>query len=207
VVHVLVRLDRQGTVEQVPVVRGHGCKLVRGLHQHSGPGGRLREVFGVVIVGEGRQLHGAEKVFEVVQLVLPNMDSRCLLVGRARVLHTVSQAKPTSPDTPGEPEVEQTVKLEEAVVREPYLPRLADPSLFEAVGEASCCVKVRELVAVVELVVVEGWVLEAEIAVKINQLKLTTKHNVKVDRSSNRIVGYKILPIMAVLTFSSLGPR
>jgi hypothetical protein len=175
VVHVLVRPDRQGTVEQVPVVRGHGCKLVRGLHQHSGPGGRLREVFGVVVVGEGRQLHGAEKVSEVVQLVLPNMDSRCLLVGRARVLHTVSQAKPTSPDTPGEPEVEQTVKLEEAVVREPYLPRLADPSLFEAVGEVSCCVKVRELVAVVELVVVEGWVLEAEIAMKINQLKLTTK--------------------------------
>jgi hypothetical protein len=176
VVHVLVRLGRLGTVEQVPVVRGHGCKLVRELHRHSGLGGRLREVFGVVVVGEGRQLHGAEKAFEVVQPVLLNMDSRCLLVGKTRVLHTVAQAKPTSLDTLGGPEVEQTVKLEEAVVREPYLPRLADPSLFEAVGEASCCVKVRELVAVVELVVVEVWVLEAEIAVKINQLKLTTKH-------------------------------
>ena len=172
----LVRLGRLGTVEQVPVVMGHGCKLVRGLHQHSGPGGRLREVFGVVVVGEGRQLHGAEKAFEVVQPVLPNMDSRCLLVGRTRVLHTVAQVKPTSPDTLGGPEVEQTVKLEEAVVREPYLPRLADLSLFEVVGEASYCVKVRELVAVVELVEVEVWVLEAEIAVKINQLKLTTKH-------------------------------
>jgi hypothetical protein len=160
----------------VPVVRGHGCKLVRELHRHNELGGRLREVFGVVVVGEGRQLYGAGKVFEVVQPVLPNMDSRCLLVGRTHVLHTVALVKPTSPDTFGGPEVEQTVKLEEAVVREPYLPRLAGPSLFEAVGEASCCVKVRELVAVVELVVVEVWVLEAEIAVKINQLKLTTKY-------------------------------
>src|SRR5947209_20363341 len=95
------------------------------------------------------------------------MDSRWFLVGRTRVLRTVAQAKPTSPDTLGGPEVEQTVKLEEAVVREPYLPRLVDPSLFGTVGEASCCVKVGELVAEVELVVEEVWVLEAEIAVKI----------------------------------------
>ena len=45
-----VRLDRLGTVELGLVVRGHGCRLVRGLHQHSGPGGRLREVLGVVVV-------------------------------------------------------------------------------------------------------------------------------------------------------------
>lgn len=115
-VHVLVRLDRLGTVEQVLVVRGPGCRLVRELHQHSGPGGRLREVFGVVVVGEGRQLYEAEKVFEVVQPVLPNMDSQCLLVGRTRALHTVAQAKPMSPDTFGGPEVEQTVRLEEAAV-------------------------------------------------------------------------------------------
>ena len=151
----LARLDRLGTVEQVLVVRGRGCRLVRELHRHSGPDERLREVLGVVVVGEGRQPYGAEKVFEVVQPVLPNMDSRCLLVGRTRVLHTVAQAKLTSPDTLGGPEVEQTVKLEEAVVREPYLPRLAGPSLFETVGEASCCVRVRELVAEVELVVEE----------------------------------------------------
>ena len=151
----LVRLDRLGTVEQGLVVRGHGCRLVRELHRHSGPGGRLREGLGVVVVGEGRWPHGAEKVFEVVQPALPNMDSRCLLVGRTRVLHTVAQVKPTSPDTLGGPEVEQTVKLEEAVVREPYLPRPADPSLFETEGEASCCVKVRELVAEVEWVVAE----------------------------------------------------
>ena len=50
----LVRLDRRGTVEQGLVVRGHGCKLAKELHQHSGPGGRLREVSGVVIVGEDR---------------------------------------------------------------------------------------------------------------------------------------------------------
>jgi hypothetical protein len=167
VVHVLVRLDRLGTVEQVLAVRGHGCRLVRELHQHSGPGGRLREVLGVVVVGEGRQPHEAEKVFEVVQPALPNMDSRCWLGGRTRVLHTVAQVKPTSPDKLGGPEVGQTVKLEEAVVHEPYLRRLADPSLFETVGEASCCVKVRELVAEVELVVAEVWVLEAEIAMKI----------------------------------------
>lgn len=115
-VHVLVRLDRLGTVEQVLVVRGHGCRLVRELHQHSGPGGRLREVFGVVVVGAGRQLYGAEKVFEVVQPVLPNMDSQCLLAGRTRALRTVAQAKPMSPDTFGGPEVEQMVRLEEAAV-------------------------------------------------------------------------------------------
>jgi hypothetical protein len=73
---VLVRLDRLGTVEQVLVVRGHGCRLVRESHQHSGPGGRQREVFGVVVVGEDRQPHEAEKVFEVVQPALSNMDSR-----------------------------------------------------------------------------------------------------------------------------------
>ena len=146
-------------------------------------------------------------MFEVVQPALPNMDSWCLLVGRTRVLRTVAQVKPTSPDTLGGPEAEQTVELEGAVVREPDLPHLADPSLFETVGEASCCVKVRELVAEVELVVVEVWVLEVEIAVKMNQLKLTNQHTVNVDRSSNRIVGSEILPIMAVLTFSSLGPR
>ena len=81
-------------------------------------------------------------------------------------MHTVAKVKPTSPDTLGGPEVEQTVKLEEAVAREPYLPHLAGPSLFETEGEASCCVTVRELVAEVEWVVAEVWVLEAEIAVK-----------------------------------------
>lgn len=172
----LVRLDRLGTVEQVLVVRGHGCRLVRELHRHSGPGGRPREVFGVVVVGEGRQPYEAEKVFEVVQPALPNMDSRCWLGGRTHVLHTVAQVKPTSPDKLGGPEVGQTVKLEEAVVREPYLRRLAGPSLFETVGEASCCVKVRELVVEVELVAEEVWVLEAEIAMKIISSKLTTKN-------------------------------
>jgi hypothetical protein len=92
-------------------------------------------------------------------------------------LHTVAQVKPTSPDKLGGPEVGQTVKLEEAVVCEPYLRRLADPSLFETAGEASCCVTVRELVAEVELVAAEVWVLEAEIAMKIISLKLTTKHH------------------------------
>lgn len=163
----LVRLGRLGTVEQVLVVRGHGCRLVRELHQHSGPGGRLREVFGVVVVGEGRLPHEAEKVFEVVQPALPNMDSRCWLGGRTRVLHTVAQVKLTSPDKLGRSEVGQTVKLEEAVVHELYLRRLAGLSLFEIVGEASCCVRVRELVAEVELAAAEAWVLEAEIAMKI----------------------------------------
>ena len=163
----LVRLDRLGTVEQGLVVREHGCRLVRELHQHSGPGGRLREVFGVVVVGEGRQPHEAERVFEVVQPARPNMDSRCWLGGKTRVWHTVAQVKPTSPDKLGGPEVGQTVKLEEAVVREPYLRRLAGLSLFETAGEASCCVKGRELVAEVELVAAEVWVLEAEIALKI----------------------------------------
>jgi hypothetical protein len=167
VVHVLVRPDRLGTVEQVLAVRGHGCRLVRELHQHSGPGGRLREVLGVVVVGEGRQLYEAGKVFEVVQPALPNMDSRCWLVGRTPVLHTVARVKLTSPDKLGRPEAGQTVKLGEAAVHEPCLRRLADPSLFETVGEASYCVKVRELVVEVELVVVEVWVLEVEIAVKI----------------------------------------
>ena len=50
----LMRLDRLETVEQGLAVRGRGCRLVRELHQHSGPGGRLREGFGVVVVGEGR---------------------------------------------------------------------------------------------------------------------------------------------------------
>jgi hypothetical protein len=177
VVHVLVRLDRLGTVEQALVVRGHGCRLVRELHRRSGLGGRLREVLGVVVVGEDRQPHETEKAFEVVQPALPNMDSRCWLVGKTRVLYTMAQVKPTSPDKLEGPEVGLTVKLEEAVVREPYLRRLADPSLFETVGEASCCVKVCELVAEVELVVVEVWVLEAEIAMKIISLKLTTKHH------------------------------
>ena len=39
--------------------------------------------------------------------------------------------------------------------------------MFETAGEASCCVTVRELVAGVELVAAEVWVLEAEIAMKI----------------------------------------
>jgi hypothetical protein len=64
-------------------------------------------------------------------------------------------------------EVEQKVKVEEVVVREPYLRRLVGRSSFETVGEASCCAKVYELVAEVESVVVEVLVLEAEIAVKI----------------------------------------
>jgi hypothetical protein len=184
---VLVRLDRRGTVVRVLVVREHGCRLVRVLHQHSGPGGRPKEVLGVVVVGEGRPLHEAGTVFEGVQLALPNMDSRCLLVGRTRVSHTVAPVKRTSPDTLAGSAVEQTAKLGEAVVREPYLPRLADPSLFEMVGEASRCVRVRALVAEVEWVVEEVLVLEAEIAVTINQLKFTAlNHIVNVDHSRKK---------------------
>ena len=69
-----VLLDRLDIAGQVLGVLGHGCRVVKVLHQHSEQGGPLRAVFGVVVVGGGRQPCEAEKVFGVLQFVPVCMD-------------------------------------------------------------------------------------------------------------------------------------
>ena len=162
----LVPLGTLGIVELGLVVLGRGCRVAKELHQRNGRGGRPTKGLGAVAVGEGKRLREAGKVFVAVQFVLWNTNSSCWLGGRARVLRKMAQVKPKSLGTLGGFEVGQTVKVEGPVVREPYLRRLVDQSLFETAGAASCCVKVLELVAEVESVVEEVLVQEAEIAAK-----------------------------------------
>lgn len=80
-------------------------------------------------------------------------------------MRRVAQAMPKSRGKVGELDVVRKAKVEAEVVREACLRRSVGRSLFETVGEASCCAKGHEQVAEEESVVVEALALEAEIAV------------------------------------------